>query len=328
MTRFVAVLWMTLLALAARATAAAGGPTVDLTGTWHVVIYYRDDTTHDPQQMRWDDRLWVFQRDAKGLEWTEYPIVVFQDETGRFERSVTGLHRVVGAWEPSPDQLAEIKSGLEYNTRGTKSKTLRGSDAGGWSSGKQGASPAGANFITYSESWSIAGLPTKPVFTRDDVLGSVSAEHMEGRTQYATQSIEENGDVLRGTFERDGTRHGTFTMRRSGAAKITEGSGKTQTQRVTESYYQNYGSGDFLSAAEIQAMKDGAPAGGAAKDGGKELREKVRAEIEQKAREQGVDPSLVEPQIDKLTEKISSMLLEGKSPEEIQRALGASSPRP
>jgi len=329
MTCFVAVLWMALLAFAAGATAAAGEPTVDLTGTWHILIHYRDDTAHDPKQLRWDDRLWAFQRDAKGLEWTEYPIVVFQDETGRFEKlGGSGAHRVVGAWEPSPVQLAQIQSGLEYNTRGTKTKTLRGSEAGGWSSGGRGGSPTAANVITYSESWSIEGLPTKPVFTRDDILGSASAEHMEGRTQYVTESVEENGDVLRGTFERDGTRHGTFTMRRSGAAKVTEGSGKTQSQRMTEAFYQNYGSGDFFTAAEIQAMKDGAAAGGAPKDGGKELREKVRAEIEQKARDQGVDPSLVEPQIDKLTEKISSMLLEGKSPEEIQRALGASSPRP
>ncbi|HTF34841.1 MAG TPA: hypothetical protein VK714_14235 [Myxococcota bacterium] len=328
MTRLVAAAGLALWVLAAAAGRAAAEPTVDLSGTWHVLIHYRDDTTHDPKQIRWDDRLWAFQRDAKGLEWTEYPIVVFEDETGRFEKSATGLHRVVGAWEPSPVQLAQIKSGLEYNPRGTKSKTLSGSDAGGWSSGGRGGSPTAANVITYSETWSIAGLPTKPVFTRDDILGSASAEHMEGRTQYVTESVEEGGNLLRGTFERDGTRHGSFTMRRSGAAKVTEGSGKTQTQRVIESYYQNYGSADFFSTAELQALKDGVATGGAPKDGGQELREKVRAEVERKTREQGVEPSLVEPQIDRLTEKVSSMLLEGKSPEEIQRALGASSPRP
>jgi hypothetical protein len=328
MTRPVAAAGLALLVFAAAAGRAAAEPTVDLSGTWHVLIHYRDDTAHDPKQMRWDDRLWAFQRDAKGLGWTEYPIVVFEDETGRFEKSATGLHRVVGAWEPSPVQLAQIQSGLEYNPRGTKSKTLTGSDAGGWSSGGRGGSPTAANVITYSETWSIAGLPTRPVFTRDDILGSASAEHMEGRTQYVTESVEEGGNLLRGTFERDGTRHGSFTMRRSGAAKVTEGSGKTQTQRVIESYYQNYGGADFFSTAELQALKDGVAAGGAPKDGGQELREKVRAEVERKTREQGVEPSLVEPQIDRLTEKVSSMLLEGKSPEEIQRALGASSARP
>ncbi|HME71344.1 MAG TPA: hypothetical protein VKM54_15945 [Myxococcota bacterium] len=329
MTRLAGVLWVALVALVAGAGAAAAEPTVDLTGTWHVLIHYRDDTAHDPQQMRWDDRLWVFQRDAKGLGWTEYAIVVFEDETGRFKGlGGSGARRVEGAWEPNPVQLAQIKSGLEYNTRGTKSKTLRGSDAGGWSSGARGGSPAAANVITYSENWSIEGLPTKPVFTRDDVLGSASAEPMEGRTQYVTESIEEGGDLLRGKFERDGTRHGTFTMRRSGAVKVTEGSGKSQSQRMTEAFFQNYGGADFFSPAELQAMKDGAAAGAAPKDGGKELRQKVREEIERKTREQGVEPSLVEPQIDKLTEKISSMLLEGKSPEEIQRALSASSPRP
>jgi hypothetical protein len=156
----------------------------------------------------------------------------------------------------------------------------------------------------------------------------VSAEKVEGRTQYVTQSVEEGGDLVRGSFERDGTRHGTFTMRRAGVAKVTEGSGKTQSQRVTEAFFQNYGGADFFTPAEIQALKDSVAAGGAAKGGEQSVREKVRAEIERKTREQGVEPSLVEPQIDKLTEKISSMLLEGKSPDEIERALGASSPRP
>jgi hypothetical protein len=273
--------------------------------------------------MRWDDRLWVFKRKGNTLEWSEYPIVVFEDETGRFERSSTGLHRVVGAWEPSPAQLAQIKGGLEYNTRGTKSKTLRGSDADGWSSGTRGATPAAANVITYTETWSIGGLPTKPVFTRDDVLGSATTEGMEGRTQYATQSVEDGGDLLRGNFERDGTRHGTFLMRRSGEAKITEGSGKTQSQRETETFFRTYGN-DFFSPAELQSIRESAGAGPPKES---ELRAKVREEIERKTREQGVDPSLVAPQIDQLTEKITSMLLEGKSPEEIERALGTSAPR-
>ena len=305
---------------------AAAEPSVELAGTWHVLIHYRDDTAHDPKQLRWDDRLWVFVRDAKGLEWSEYPIVVFQDETGRFEKSPTGLHRVVGAWEPSPEQLAEIKGGLEYNTRGTKTKTLRGSDAGGWSSGTRGPAPTAANVITYSETWSVGGLPSKPVFTRDDVLGSASAEHMEGRTQYVTQSVEAGGNLLQGSFERDGTRHGTFVMRRSGESKITEGSGKTPNQREIERFYQTWGR-DFFSPTELQALKDKAGAGAAPQGGAKDLRERVRAELERKAREQGIEPSTVEPQIDQLTDKISSMLEEGKSPEEIERALSGSAPR-
>ena len=311
-----------------RPSRAAAEPTSISPVPGTLLIHYRDDTAHDPQQMRWDDRLWTFQRDAKGLEWTEYAIVVFQDETGRFEKSATGLHRVVGrVGAESGAARARSRTGSSTTPRGTKTKTLRGSDAAGWSSGTR-ASPAAANVITYSENWSIGGLPTKPVFTRDDILGSASADHMEGRTQYVTQSIEDGGNLLRGTFERDGTRHGTFVMRRSGEAKVTEGSGKTQSQRETETFFRNYGGADFFSLSELQAMKESVGAGGTPKDGGKELREKVRGEIERKTREQGVEPSLVEPQIDRLTEKISSMLLEGKSPEEIQRALNGSSPRP
>jgi len=316
---------LALFALVTATPSRAAEPTLDLTGTWHVLIHYRDDTAHDPKQVRWDDRLWIFQRDANGLEWTEYPIVVFEDETGRFEKLGTNrAQRVVGAWEPSPVQLAQIQSGLEYNSRGTKTKKLRGSDAGGWSSGARGSWSGAANVITYSETWSIQGLPTKPVFTRDDILGSASTENVEGRTQYLTESVEAGGDLLHGTFERDGTRHGTFTMRRSGSVKITEGSGKSQSQRNTEVFFKNFGSTDFFSADELRVLKE---VGGAQKDD-KELRNKVRAEIESKAREQGIDPALIEPQIDRLSEKISSMIQQGKSPEEIERALNASSPRP
>ena len=57
----------------------------------------------------------------------------------------------------------------------------------------------------------------QPVFRREDVLGSGRTESLEGVTEYATTEVASGGDVLRGTFERDGTRHGTFRMLRAGA---------------------------------------------------------------------------------------------------------------
>ena len=94
---------LAILLLLAPAAASAG---VDLVGTWHVLIHYTDDHTSHPDQMRWLDRVWVFGKKGSKLHWTEYPIVVFSDDSGRFERRSTGQYaRVIGAWEPSQSQL-------------------------------------------------------------------------------------------------------------------------------------------------------------------------------------------------------------------------------
>jgi hypothetical protein len=226
-----ALLWLGLAL-----PASASGPPVDLIGSWHVLIHYTDDNSHDPSQLRWDDKLWVFERSGSQLRWSEYPIVVFADETGRFERRPTGQYaRILHSWEPNPEQLAQIREGLEYNPRGMKSKTLRGSDAEGWRSGAA-ARAASASVITYTEHWSIEGMPGAPVFARKDVLGSALSENLEGLTRYATAEIEPGGDLLRGSFERDGTRHGSFRMMRAGAAGVVKGSGKTQSERFAEAF--------------------------------------------------------------------------------------------
>ena len=72
--------------------------------------------------------------------------------------------------------------------------------------------------ITYSETWTIAGLPDAPVFTRDDSMGSASSESMEGRTEYRTESVDASGNEIKGLFGRDGTRSGRFRLIRTEAA--------------------------------------------------------------------------------------------------------------
>lgn len=224
-------LWSSLVTSAFAPRAALADPSLE--GTWYVLIHYRDDTTHDPQQLRWDDRLWVIERRGQDLEWTEYSIVLFDDDDGRFTRDAGHYARVLHAWEPSPSQLAQIRSGLQFNPRGAKKKTLRGDDAKGWTSGRA-SSKASANVVTYSETWSIAPSAGKPVFTRDDVLAAGTMDSAEGRTQYTTEAIESDGALLRGRFERDGTRHGTFRLMRSGAASQIRSDGKTPNEKLRE----------------------------------------------------------------------------------------------
>ncbi len=222
--------WLVLLAALPFSAAPAAGA-VDLTGTWYVLVHYTDDASGKPDAMRWEDRIWVFEHSGGNLTWTDYPIVVFGDESGRFERSRRGMSRVVGAWEPSPEQLAQIKSGLEVNTRGSKVKTLAGSDAKGWKSVQSGQ-PQNANTITYVEDWGVRDLAEKPVFLRSETLGAAGMDSLEGGTRYETQSVADG--ELRGRFERDGSRHGTFRLLRAGTVRNLSTDGKTPNEKLRE----------------------------------------------------------------------------------------------
>jgi hypothetical protein len=202
----------------------------DLVGAWHVLVHYQDSATENPDAKRWEDRIWVFEKAGDQLRWTDYPIVVFDDDTGRFE-AIGGnrASRVLDYWEPNAAQQEQIRAGLAINSRGSRSKTLSGADAKGWSSARRGASYKSSRFITYEETWSIDGLPDKPRFERQDSMGSGGTEDFEGRTVYETTSIEGGGDVLRGKFDRDGTRKGTFRLARTGDVRsVSEGGGKSQ----------------------------------------------------------------------------------------------------
>lgn len=218
-----------LVALLGGTAQAAGS--VSLPGTWYVLVHYKDDAASNPDEERWEDKVWVFEDQGRRLGWTEYPIVVFDDETGRFERRSTGQYaRILHSWEPDAGQRADIADGLRVNTRGSKSKTLRGSDAQGWSSGRR-QSAASASVITYEEVWSIEDLASLPVFTRRDYMGGGRTDSIEGAIRYTTTEVREGGDLLVGTFERDGSRHGTFRMMRSGAVGSLEERSQSEIRR-------------------------------------------------------------------------------------------------
>jgi hypothetical protein len=262
--------------------APAADAQVDLEGTWHVLVHYTDDNTSHPDQQRWLDRVWVFERKGSRLQWIEYPIAVFDDESGRFERRGTGQYaRTLGAWEPSPEQLQNIREGVRVNTRGMKRKSLRGSDDGGWRTVSR-ARAGSASVITYQENWSVEGMPKLPVFVQQDVMGSVRSESLEGETRYETASVEEGGGLLLGRFERDGTRHGSFQMRRAGQVGMLEE--KTQAE------------------IQAQALRRGMASS-------RLVRDALREEIARGLAENGV--SLPDQQIDAVVDQVVSLYAEG-----------------
>jgi len=193
---------------------------MELAGSWHLTVHYKDAASANPEAQRWDDKLWQFEERGSRMQWTEFPIVVFDDRDGRFEQTAEERTvRTLRFWEPNAAQLEEIRRGLRVNPRGAKAKGLRGDVRRGFRSAG-GMRSESASVIGYSESWRVEGLPSRPVFTQDVVMGSGQTENMEGRTRYAAERVSEDGREVRGTFERDGTRRGTFVLRRSAEAVL------------------------------------------------------------------------------------------------------------
>jgi len=195
--------------------AVASAEPLDLEGTWYVLIHYRDPRTANPEADRWKDLVWVFARKGSRLEWTEYPIVYFEDASGRFE-SVGGnpRSRVLNAWEPNADQRRTIEQGPQVNRRGMRAKTLRGSDARGWSS-PRGLSGTSATVMSYQENLTIDQLDGLPRFVRADVVGNAITASAGGGTVYAVEQIARDGRLLSGRYTRDEHQTGSFRMWRT-----------------------------------------------------------------------------------------------------------------
>jgi hypothetical protein len=285
-------------ALAALACGAPASAAVDLAATWHVLVHYRDARSANPEAERWEDRLWEFEEVGGELRWSEFPIVVFDDETGRFERRATGQYaRVLHFWEPSAAQLANIHAGLAVNDRGSQTKSLRRS-GGAWSSGPR-ASPTGASVLTYQETWSIEDAEGLPVFAQVDVLGSEGAEGLQGRTEFRTERVLEGGRLLLGSFDRDGTRRGTFQMRRAGERRALPKKTQSELQRRATQW-----------DPEIFLAGEG--------EGSEELRlalEPLRGDLERAGIE--LDPT----ELGRLAQQARDLLASGKTPEEVRRQL-------
>jgi len=314
---------------------AAPASALDLSGTWHVLVHYKDAGSNNPDFERWQDRIWVFSKGEGGITWSDYPIVVFKDQSGRFEKSSSGLSRVLGYWEPDEAQLEEISQGLSINPRGARTKTLSGDETQGWTSRKKSRrSYRSARFVTYQETWTIEN-PDLPRFIRDDVMGSASTESMEGRTLYTTTAVEEGGNLLVGDFDRDsGARHGSFEMRRAGVTHHVRAQVGTDAERVYELFFGEMGKalykGEIPTGAagtkggvlDEQALRAQIKAGEFSEDDRRQLRVGLEQWLASVYQSQGNDPRANRPQIQSLARKMTTLLVDdGKSIEEIQTML-------
>jgi hypothetical protein len=283
-----------LLPIGSGAANAGAEAAERLLGSWHVLVHYKDANAGNPDQARWEDRVWVFEKAGDRLEWTEYPIAVFADESGRFERRSTGqLARVLGYWEPNDAQRAEIAAGLELNSRGMKAKTLRYT-RGSWQSASR-PTAASASIVSYVESWSIEGEPDLPVFRREESLGGERTEQLDGLTLFTTKSVEGGGEVLKGEYERDGTRRGTFVIRRAGTGRALT-TKRTQAERQRDA---------FLEAMRTRKLDPEK----LTQEDRADLRQMIRSEVEGRMRRLGSDPAGRSREVDSLVSSIEKRML-------------------
>jgi hypothetical protein len=189
--------------------AAHAALAVELEGTWYLLVHYRDASSSDPSALRWEDRVWHFQREGERLLWTDYELVGFVDTRGRFERN----RRVVGPWEPSRSQRREIERGLFANPRGARVLVLEQTEEGGWRThADSDALRRSRAVMSFGLAGAIAGARDLPTFSIDEMLRHPGSITSLSRTVMTTKSASSSGDRLTGSYTRGGTRTGTFRM--------------------------------------------------------------------------------------------------------------------
>ena len=308
--------------------ASSSALAVNLIGTWYVLIHYQDDQFRDPEAQQWEDHVWEFKLEESRLRWLDYPIVVFNDPAGRF----SNRQRIVHAWEPNGTQREQIATGLVVNPRGSKTKTLRGSESEGWASvSRRRAASVAA--ISYVEHWSVETPATLPVFAREDHLGSGLRGNMEGRTELRTTRIAADGNTLHGEYSRDGVRHGVFRMMRSGAEAGTVQASKNRDgassiypivhemiENKLDTLAEARGLGELNFGSEFKSLerlltrlsKEGATLKKLARAALKEVftERTVRRKLLKAYKKQDLDTPGYEEELDSLTETVRNFVAE------------------
>jgi hypothetical protein len=282
-----------------------------------VLVHYRDLRSAQPEQDQWEDRVFVFEREGDGLRFREYPVVLFDDEDGRFSRRGGETERSLGSWEPNPGQRAEIARGLRVRGDGVREKLLREAAPGRWSSARSAFDSARTVGFESIVELDLSGAA--PRIRVSDSLGSSAALSLEGRTEYVGESTGA-GEIL-GRFDRDGRRVGRFRMLRSGApggraAPPSRPPAEPTRAEVEDRLYRSLG----RQLAVSEALPERFPGGGAAERAA--LGERVRAGLDALFEDQGNDPRAHAPTLQRLSAAVERLYVEeGRSREEIGRML-------
>jgi hypothetical protein len=284
-----------------------------------VLVHYRDLRSALPDQLQWDDRLWLFEREGEALRFREYPQVGFSDERGRFAGPAGD--RTLGAWEPSDLQRGEIEAGLAVGDREVREKRLRATPAG-WASARSRFDSA--RFLGFESTVEVELAGAAPRVVVSDSLGSsAAAGALLGRTEYRGERVAPDGSV-EGAYDRDGRRVGRFRMLRAGWPRgVPAPAPRREPTRaeVEERLYRTLGR-QLAHAEALPERFAGGPRERAA------LRARARAECERLFADQGNDPRAHAPLLERLAAAIERAYERGLSRSEIGRAIEEGRIRP
>jgi hypothetical protein len=141
------------------------------------------------------------------------------------------------------------------NSRGSKTKTLRGSTKRGYKSSGSSRSVS-ALTVGYQETWSIEDPTGVPTFIRDDSVGTQAAlatsgeTVASGRTLYQGLEVSADGNVVSGSYARDDNKRGSFRLIRAGAPRGIESDGRTPNEKASDRAREQ-----FRAAARDQAYQ-------------------------------------------------------------------------
>jgi hypothetical protein len=217
----IATSWLVLALLSLVLGSPARGEedfsTADLSGSWYVLVRFKDSKSEDKTIEKFKDFAWTIEQTANTLTWEHYPYVVFSDEAEQVRRHAMMSHE---HWAPDEDQWTMLKTSLPVSARAMSRKRMKGNLEEGFKS-LPPLTSGGFNTMTFTRAWKVKHEPTKVQITIiDSLTGTEGLEGMDESISY--QITERVGDgELRGTY-REGTKSGTFRMVKSQEHKLVK----------------------------------------------------------------------------------------------------------
>jgi hypothetical protein len=138
--------------------------------------------------------------------------------------------------------------------------------------------------------------------------------------------VEQDGSFLRGTYDRDGVRKGTFEMRRSGAAQHVQARSVSEAEGAYRAFFGEAGSqlyaGQLPGGGSEKALREKIDSGQFTADDRAELQKQFEDWVRQQYQTQGNDARAYEPQIQSLARKMVHQVVdEKKSIEDVGKML-------
>jgi hypothetical protein len=146
------------------------------------------------------------------------------------------------------------------------------------------------------------------------VLGGERTEELDGVTLYTSTQGDAAGDLYQGSYDRDGTRKGTFRMTRAGAGRALT-TKRTQAQRTQDA---------FVEAMSLRKLDESQ----LSQQDRADIRTLIRSQVEARMRSLGADPAQRSTEVTALTQNIEKRLFSeqrtlGELPELVKEAVVA-----